>query len=151
MGAAQEIAGTSVQPEIAKANVPIRDQHLPAVHLAAIGDMSTVSGASQQHTELDTFPNSAVIDKVAPPADMLKGKTVVSEEGSGPKNKNYCHKCCTKGHVMADCTPMLSYQICEGDDHVTAKCPQKRNLRPVAQIMPGERLDIKLILVCKRG
>lgn len=97
-----------------------------------------MSGTSHhQHMVLGTIPNSSVVvDKVVLPADKLKGKTtVVSAGGNGPKNKNYCHKCCTKGHVMADCIAMLSCQICEGDDHVVAKCPQKRIPKPVAHMV----------------
>ena len=49
--------------------------------------------------------------------------------------KLYCHRCCTKGHLQVDCSVTHFCQICEAEDHVLVKCLQKKNPRPVAQMV----------------
>jgi hypothetical protein len=54
------------------------------------------------------------------PTDRLRGG-VRPEHSKKPRRR-----CCTKGHVLTDCTKEISCQICEGEDNVAAKCPVKK-------------------------
>ena len=48
------------------------------------------------------------------------------------KQEAWCFKCCSKGHVFAECTTPLFCNICESEEHVAAKCPMKKKPKPVA-------------------
>ena len=41
----------------------------------------------------------------------------------GNKNKPYCFKCFTKGHIMTDCSAAICCDVCDSDSHVTKACP----------------------------
>jgi len=48
------------------------------------------------------------------------------------KNKPYCYRCHTKGHVYAMSTAIISCDICESDAHVTKICPLLKGDKPMA-------------------
>ena len=76
--------------------------------------------------------------------EKMKDKSLLSEtEGTKEsKIKLYCHRCCSKGHVMAGCVAPLFCQICEANDHVAVKCPHKKNPRPVAHMVGYARDEL---------
>ncbi|CAN6275168.1 unnamed protein product [Urochloa humidicola] len=62
----------------------------------------------------------------------LAGEKRKKKKGKGKPEDAWCFRCCSKGHVSADCSTILFCNICESDEHVAAKCPLKKKLRPVA-------------------
>lgn len=81
-------------------------------------------------------------DATMPPGQQGKGKKVsddVSEGKKVKKNTNYCHRCCSKGHVMVDCTTDITCQICVSNEHVAAKCPLKKS-KPMTYLV-GAGID----------
>ena len=89
------------------------------------------------------FSQIAMYDSV-PAVEKVKDKALLKEtEGTKEsKIKLYCHRCCSKGHVMAGCVVPLFCQICEVNDHVAVKCPHKKNPRPVAHMVGYARDEL---------
>lgn len=73
------------------------------------------------------------------PVDKANLEAATREGKGTKKGRNYCHRCCSKGHVLTECTTVIFCHICESDDHVAAKCPLKKN-RPMAY-MVGSGID----------
>lgn len=48
------------------------------------------------------------------------------------KNKPLCFRCLTKGHVLTDCTAIISCDVCDSDSHVTKACPIVKGAKPTA-------------------
>ena len=76
--------------------------------------------------------------------EKMKDKSLLKETDGTKESKIklYCHRCCSKGHVMAGCVAPLFCQICEANDHVAVKCPHKKNPRPVAHMVGYARDEL---------
>ncbi|CAO2038762.1 unnamed protein product [Urochloa humidicola] len=64
--------------------------------------------------------------------DKLTGENRKKKKGKGKQEDAWCFRCCSKGHISAECTTQLFCNICESDEHVAAKCPLKKKPKPVA-------------------
>jgi len=56
------------------------------------------------------------------------------------KNKPLCFRCLTKGHVLTECTAIISCDVCDSDNHVTKACPMVKGAKPTA-ILCGYAVD----------
>uniref|UniRef100_K3ZCU6 CCHC-type domain-containing protein n=1 Tax=Setaria italica TaxID=4555 RepID=K3ZCU6_SETIT len=50
------------------------------------------------------------------------------------KNKPYCYRCLTKGHINTQCTTQISCALCVTDTHVTKACPQAKVAKQTASL-----------------
>lgn len=120
--------------------------HVPQLHAQTSG----VAQQQQRHAhDIGSSLEAVVLAEVK--SGMVKENAGVVSEAKGKqektlgegkpskKNTNYCHRCCSKGHVLENCTTEIFCHICESDEHVAAKCPLRRN-RPVAHLV-GSGID----------
>ena len=95
----------------------------PPQPVKVTGVQSDVSTAVPVEAALEGPLDSSVV------GEKRKKKT-----GKG-KQEAWCFKCCSKGHVFAECTTPLFCNICESEEHVVAKCPMKKKPKPMALVV----------------
>jgi len=62
-----------------------------------------------------------------------ESSAIAPKKGSG-KNKPFCFRCLTKGHVMNDYKTPICCDMCDSDTHVTKACPSMKGAKPTAEL-----------------
>ncbi|CAO2203924.1 unnamed protein product [Urochloa humidicola] len=97
---------------------------------ATIPKVGTVDSSSQQPEIQRREGKEVEVDDND--ENKLSGEKRKKKKGKGKPEDAWCFRCCSKGHVSAECSTVLFCNICESDEHVAAKCPLKKKPRPVA-------------------
>uniref|UniRef100_K3Z0T3 CCHC-type domain-containing protein n=1 Tax=Setaria italica TaxID=4555 RepID=K3Z0T3_SETIT len=66
-----------------------------------------------------------------PKVDTGDARDATQEDQEG-KNKPYCYRCLTKGHINTECSTQISCDLC--DTHVTKACPQAKAAKQTAML-----------------
>ncbi|CAL5059495.1 unnamed protein product [Urochloa decumbens] len=93
---------------------------------------STAAGSDGIHNETHKSEVQQREGKEVEVEGSLVGEKRKKKKGKGKPEDAWCFRCCSKGHVSAECSTPLFCDICESEEHVAAKCPLKKKPRPVA-------------------